>query len=156
LAILLVVSFFFSAKPLYAITKMPSFSGPEITDGRPIDSKDLQGKVLLVIFFATSCPPCMAEVPSLVDLQQELSRDGFSVIAFSLDEQGARSVAWRLEKLGVNYPVVMADSKTVFGFGGIRAIPASFLINQKGDIVKKYTGYVPHSVLSKDIKDVMK
>jgi len=148
-------AFFLSVKPLYAVTKMPAFSLPAVTDGRPIDSKDLKGKVLLVTFFATWCPPCQEEIPGLIDLQKELSRDGFSIVAFSIDEQGPRVVARMIRKLGVNYPVVMADEHTVVGFGGIRGIPTSFLINQKGDIVKRYNMYVPHSVFAKDIKSVM-
>ncbi len=151
----LFVSFSLTVVPSYAISKMPAFSLPEVTNGRPIDSKDLKGKVLLVIFFATWCPPCMEEVPSLKDLQKELSRDGFSVVAFSIDNQDSRVVARVVKKLGINYPVVMADEHTVSGFGGIRGIPTSFLINQKGDIVKKYDMYVPHSVFAKDIKSVM-
>jgi thiol-disulfide isomerase/thioredoxin len=155
IAILLLTAFVFAVTPLYAVTKMPTFSLPAVTDGRPIDSKDLQGKVLLVIFFATWCPPCMEEVPGLIDLQKELSRDGFSVVAFSIDEQGPRIVARMVKKLGVNYPVVMADENTVTGFGGIRGIPTSFLVNQKGDIVKRYNMYVPRTVFAKDIKSVM-
>jgi hypothetical protein len=59
-------------------------------------------------------------------------------------------------KMGINYPVMMADSGTVMGFGGVYGIPVSFLVNQNGNIVKKYAGYVPHSILAKDIKSVMK
>ncbi len=154
--ILLLVSSLFLVQPVYATAKMPAFSFPEVTDGKPINSKDLLGKVLLVVFFATWCPPCMEEVPGLVDLQKELSRDGFSVIAFSIDAQGPRIVSLMIRRLGVNYPVVMADEKTIAGFGGIRGIPTSFLVNQKGDIVKRYDMYVPHSVLAKDIKSVMR
>lgn len=151
----LLVSFVFTASPAFAIFKMPAFSSREVTDGRPINSKNLRGKVLLVVFFATWCPPCREEVPGLVDLQKELAPDGFSVIAFSVDEQGPSVVASFVKRLGINYPVMMADGATALGFGGIRGIPASFLVNQKGDIVKRYIGYVPHSVLVNDIKSVM-
>jgi thiol-disulfide isomerase/thioredoxin len=157
--VFVVVSLFFSfcmgVKPLYAVTKMPAFSLPAVTDGRPINSKELRGKVLLVVFFATWCPPCREEIPGLIDLQKELSRDGFSVVAFSMDGDGPRVVTQLVKKLGINYPVVMANEHTVEGFGGIMGIPTSFLVNQKGDIVKRYNSYVPHSVFANDIKSVM-
>ncbi len=155
-AIFLFAVLFFSSGLLYATTKMPAFSLPDVTGGKTVDSRELQGKVLLVTFFATWCPPCMEEVPSLVELQNELARDGFSVIGLSIDEEGPRVVGKLVIKMGINYPVVMADRGTITGFGGVYGIPVSFLVNQNGNIVKKYVGYVPHSVLVSDIKTVMK
>ena len=155
LAIGIISCLVLSVNRLHATAKMPAFALPEVTQGRPIDSKDLQGKVLLVVFFATWCPPCMEEVPGLVELQAELSRDGFSVVAFSVDSEGPRVVSSLIKRVGINYPVMMADEKTVIGFGGIRGIPTSFLVNQKGDIVKKYDMSVPYSVFAKDIKSLM-
>jgi thiol-disulfide isomerase/thioredoxin len=154
--IILLVCVVFSVRPLHAASKMPAFSLPEVTDGRTIDSRKFQGKVLLVTFFATWCPPCIEEVPGLVELQKELAKDGFSVIAFSVDQEGPGVVGKLIMKLGINYPVVMADSGTIRDFGGVYGIPVAFLVNQNGTIVKKYTGYVPHSVLANDIKSVMK
>ena len=155
-AIILFAVFFFSAGRLSASTKMPVFSLPDVTDGKTVDSREFQGKVLLVTFFATWCPPCMEEVPSLVGLQKELARDGFSVIGLSVDEGGPGVVGKMVVKMGINYPVAMADRGTITSFGGVYGIPVSFLVNQNGNIVKKYTGYVPPSVLANDIKTVMK
>jgi thiol-disulfide isomerase/thioredoxin len=155
-AIILFTIFLFSAGRLNATTKMPVFSLPDVTGGKTVDSREFQGKVLLVIFFATWCPPCLEEVPSLVELQKELAKDGFSVIGLSVDEGGARVVGKLVMKMGINYPVVMADRGTITGFGGVYGIPVSFLVNQNGNIVKKYVGYVPHSVLANDIKTVLK
>ena len=154
--IVLFIGIFFSTCPLHATSKIPAFSLPDVKDGRTIDSREFQGKVLLVTFFATWCPPCMEEVPGLVELQNELARDGFSVIAFSVDQEGPGIVGKLVMKMGINYPVVMADNGIIRDFGGVYGIPVAFLINQKGTIVKKYTGYVPHSVLANDIKSVMK
>jgi len=60
-----------------------------------------------------------------------------------------------VEKKSINYPVMMADQRTTRDFGGVYGIPTSFLVNGKGNVVKKYTGYIPHSVLIKDIKQVL-
>jgi peroxiredoxin len=146
---------FFLAGPLFATSKMPTFSLMEVTDGKTVDTDEFQGKALLVTFFATWCPPCMEEVPTLIKLQKEFAKDGFSVIGLSVDQEGPGVVVKLIRKQGINYPVAMADSRTIRDFGGVYGIPMSFLVNRSGNVVKKYTGDVPHSVLAKDIKSVM-
>ena len=138
-----------------ASAKMPHFSLPSVLDGKDIDSDQFQGQVLLITFFATWCPPCIQEIPTLIDLQNEYKEKGFSVIGISVDEGSAKSVKKLVEKTGVNYPVVMADSKITRDFGGLVGIPTSFLIGKSGNVVKSYPGYVPHNILIKDIKGLM-
>jgi peroxiredoxin len=154
-AIILFAVFFFSAGSLPASLKMPAFSLAEVTDGKTVDSQEFQGKALLVTFFATWCPPCMEEIPTLIKLQKEFAKDGFSVIGLSVDEAGPAVVVRLIKKKGINYPVVMADNRTIMDFGGIYGIPVSFLINRSGNVVKKYPGDVPYSILANDIKSVM-
>jgi peroxiredoxin len=139
----------------YAATKMPAFSLPDAVSGTTVNSTDLSGKTLLVTFFATWCPPCMQEVPTLIELQQQFSKDNFSVIGLSVDEGGPSVVAKLVEKRSITYPVLMADETTARGFGGVAGIPTSFLVNKEGNVVKKYPGYVPHTVLENDIKQIM-
>ncbi|MEK6201987.1 MAG: TlpA family protein disulfide reductase [Desulfobulbaceae bacterium] len=138
-----------------AAAKMPSFVLADAVDGDPVASADYTGKALLVTFFATWCPPCIQEIPTLMKLQQQFSKDGFSVLGFSMDEGGPDIVAKLVKKRSINYPVLMADEATAQSFGGIVGIPTSFLINKEGNVVKKYAGYVPHSILEKDIKGIM-
>jgi len=154
-AIILFAVFSLSAGPLFATSKMPAFSLTEVTDGKTVNTQEFQGKALLVTFFATWCPPCMEEVPTLIKLQKEFAKDGFSVIGLSVDQEGPGVVVKLIRKQGINYPVAMADSRTIRDFGGVYGIPMSFLVNRSGNVVKKYTGDVPHSVLAKDIKSVM-
>ena len=134
---------------------MPSFVLPDVVTGDNIDSKTFMGKTLLVTFFATWCPPCMQEVPDLINLQNKYSSKGFSVVALSVDESGPKVVKKLVEKRSINYPVLMADGSTAKSFGGVVGIPTSFLVNSKGTVVKKYPGYVPHIVLENDIKKIM-
>ncbi|HID02763.1 MAG TPA: TlpA family protein disulfide reductase [Desulfobacterales bacterium] len=155
---LLLASFFvlmIFAQPAVAASKMPSFLLPDAVTGENVDSKNFAGKTLLVTFFATWCPPCMQEVPDLINLQKKYSSKGFSVIALSVDEGGAKVVKKLVEKRSINYPVLMADRSTAQSFGGVVGIPTSFLINSKGNVVKKYPGYVPHVLLENDIKKIM-
>jgi thiol-disulfide isomerase/thioredoxin len=155
LAIILFTVSYFWVGASFATSKMPAFSLAEVTDGKPVDTQEFQGKALLVTFFATWCPPCMDEVPTLIQLQKEFSKDGFSVIGLSVDQEGPGVVVKLIKKQGINYPVVMADSRTIRDFGGVYGIPMSFLVNRSGNVVKKYTGDVPRSVLVKDIRSVM-
>ena len=138
-----------------AVTKMPSFALENVRDGQILESSSFKGRVLLLTFFATWCPPCLEEVPILVKLQSEMAGAGFSVIGMSVDQQGPAIVASFVEKKAINYPVLLAESKTTTDFGGIYGIPVAFLVNKAGNVVKKYTGYVDHAVLEKDIRSLM-
>jgi len=134
--------------------KMPEFELRSALDGEVVKSKDFSGKVLLITFFATWCPPCRQEVPTLIQLQTDYESKGFSVIGLSVDK-GKKVVAKTIKKEKINYPILMAKSKTARDFGGVVGIPISFLVNKQGIIVKRYTGYVQKSLLEKDIKDIL-
>ncbi|MCI5119917.1 MAG: TlpA family protein disulfide reductase [Candidatus Electrothrix sp. AUS4] len=136
-------------------TPMPDFTLPSAVDGKDISSKDFKGKVLLVTFFATWCPPCRQEIPSLIQLQKDLSAKGFSVLGLSLDDGDADLVNDLVEHDKINYPVLMADSEVVTGFGGVTGIPTSFLISHEGKMVRTYAGYVPHELLKQDIEEII-
>jgi peroxiredoxin len=138
-----------------AATKMPSFALESVRDGKIIDSNIFKGKVLLLTFFATWCGPCVEEVPILVKLHADMTDAGFSVIGMSVDQQGPAVVAKFIEKKAINYPVLLAESKTANDFGGVYGIPVAFLVNKAGNVVKKYTGYVNHTVLEKDIRSLL-
>jgi len=134
---------------------MPHFSLPSVLDGKTVNSDSFKGKALLITFFATWCPPCREEIPGLISLQKELGDKGFSVIGLSVDEGGAGLVAKLVNKEKINYPVLLADRSTAHAFGGIAGIPTSFLVNRKGNVVKKYPGFAPPSMLQRDIQTVL-
>ncbi len=140
---------------IFAATKMPAFSLESVRDGKVVDSGVFKGKVLLLTFFATWCPPCLEEVPVLIKLHEDMADAGFSVVGMSVDQQGSAFVAKFIEKKAINYPVLLAESKTTNDFGGIYGIPVAFLVNKSGNVVKKYTGYINHTVLEKDIRSLL-
>lgn len=146
---------FLLASLAQAATQMPSFALESARDGKIIESNSFDGKVLLLTFFATWCPPCTEEVPILVKLQDDLADAGFSVIGLSVDLQNPGLVAEFIEKQEINYPVLMAVTQTTEDFGGVYGIPVAFLVNKSGNVVKKYTGYVQHEILEKDIKSLL-
>ena len=140
------------AIPVGERMQMPAFRLTSLTDNTMVDTAELQGKVILVTFFATWCPPCIQEIPTLNDLQQSLQEKGFTVLGLSVDEGATDLLLKLIEKYEVIYPVVLADQDLARAFGGVSGIPVTFLINRKGEIVKKYLGYVEHDVLEGDVK----
>lgn len=138
-----------------ATVSMPEFSLPSVVDGKVVNSETFKGKAMLITFFATWCPPCRQEIPTLIQLHNEYGPQGFSVVGLSVDEGGPKIVAKLVEQEKINYPVLMADRSTANDFGGVAGIPTSFLVNNKGHVVKKYPGFVPHALLERDIKAVL-
>jgi thiol-disulfide isomerase/thioredoxin len=135
--------------------QMAPFKMPSLTDKTVLDSKQLDGQVLLVTFFATWCPPCIQEIPTLIALQETFKSKGFSVVAFSVDESGLAPLENLIVKYKINYPVLLADSDVTRSFGGVTGIPVTFLVNRQGEIVKKYLGYVSHDLLEEEIKSML-
>jgi thiol-disulfide isomerase/thioredoxin len=135
--------------------QMVQFKLNSLTDNTVLDSKQLEGQVLLVTFFATWCPPCIQEIPALIALQKSLKQKGFSVLAFSVDEGGPEPLQRLIEKYEINYPVLFADLNVEKGFGGVTGIPVTFLVNRKGELVQKYLGYVGHDVLEEEINNLL-
>ena len=138
-----------------AAERQPEFALPSVVGDETISLQDFRGKVLLINFWATWCPPCRKEIPSLISLQKEYASKGFSVIGLSMDQGGKKQVAKFVKKAGMNYPVAIADKKAAREFGGVIGIPASFLLDRSGKVAKEYPGYVTHEVLEKDIKDLL-
>lgn len=151
----LVVLTLVAVAPGYTATKMPPFKLEDVRTGKLVKSSSFKGKSLLVMFFATWCPPCIQEIPNLIDLQNTYEKRNFSVVGISVDQE--KGVVEKLiDKKSINYPVMMADKAVTRNFGGVYGIPTAFLVDSKGRIMKKYTGYVAQSVLIKDLKRIIK
>ena len=158
LFLLFTAVFAFTSSPSEAAPKVPFFALPSATDGKTVDIRSFNGKIVLINFFATWCPPCRQEILSLIDLQDEFGTKQFAVIGISMDEGSRRAkiVSKFTDKLGINYPVVLADDKIDRKFGGIIGIPQSFLVDQEGTVVKSYPGYVEHDTFKNDIARLLK
>ena len=135
--------------------QMAPFKKLSLTDDTMLDSSQLSGKVLLVCFFATWCPPCVHEIPSLVALQNSFKSKGFSVVAFSMEKKNQTGLKNLVAKYRINYPVILADSAVLKNFEGVTGIPVSYLVNRRGEIVKRFLGLVSHDKMEAEVKHLL-
>jgi thiol-disulfide isomerase/thioredoxin len=106
--------------------------------GKVTSTDDMKGKVVLVNFWATWCPPCRAEVPELIALQKKLG-DKLQIIGISEDDS-IDDVHQYIQKMGINYPVVMSTSEIVQAYGGVAALPTTFVLDTEGKVVQRHLG----------------
>jgi thiol-disulfide isomerase/thioredoxin len=125
-------------------------------DGKPVKLSDFKGKVVILDFWATWCGPCRMEIPGFVDLQKKYGDQGLVVIGVSLDEGGPEVVRSFMKRQGVNYSVVLGNSKVADDYGGIEGIPTTFIIDRTGAIVSKHVGYVTKERFESEIAPLLK
>ncbi len=114
----------------------PAFSIKDMT-GKTITLDSLKGKVVVLNFWATWCPPCRAEVPDFVAFYNEHKADGLEILGVSVDTNTASQVPAFIQKNAVTYPVAMFTNKIVRDYGPIDAIPTTFIIDKTGRV--RYT-----------------
>jgi thiol-disulfide isomerase/thioredoxin len=130
------------AGPVVKLLKDPApIADFTVTDieGRTISSADLRGKVVLVNFWATWCPPCRAEIPDLISLQTKY-RDHLIIIGISEDEEPVETVRAFATAEKMNYPIVMTTPQLAKVFKGVSALPTTFVIDREGRLAQRHVG----------------
>ncbi len=117
---------------------VPAFTVRDI-DGKSVSLADLKGKVVLVNFWATWCPPCRAEIPDLVKLQDKY-RDKLVILGISEDEVEPAQVKAFATEQKMNYPIVMATPELRQIFKGVAALPTTFVLDTEGKIQMRHVG----------------
>ncbi|MEY3607631.1 MAG: hypothetical protein RLZZ447_419 [Verrucomicrobiota bacterium] len=125
-------------------------------DGKPVRFADFKGKVVVIDFWATWCPPCREEIPGYIEMTKKYGKDGLVIIGISLDQAGPGVVRPFMAKSGINYPIVMGDDATVAAFGGVEGIPTTFLIDREGRIRDKKVGMMAAAEYEKKILAILK
>jgi len=123
--------------------------------GKPVNSDQFKGKVVVIDFWATWCPPCRKEIPGFVDLHRRYADKGLVIVGIALDRMGPSAIKTFVEKFGMKYPVVIGDARIAETFGGIEAIPTTFVIDRTGKIVGKHVGYEGRETFEKEIKPLL-
>jgi cytochrome c biogenesis protein CcmG/thiol:disulfide interchange protein DsbE len=131
----------------------PDFTLPDL-NGRKVSLADFRGKVVLAEFWATWCPPCRESIPGIERLYQSYGQKGLAVVSVSLDEGDWDSVKEFVKESGITYPVLQGDDDVMKSYR-IRSIPALFLINKDGVIVKQYLGAGYDKAIEKDLQALL-
>ena len=110
------------------------------------------GKVTLLVFWATWCGPCLREIPSLVELHEKLKGQNFQVVAINMDDSIGSLVLPIIKNFGITYPTLIGKEQVTKDYGGIQYLPTSFLIGRDGLLKEKMQGFVTPGELFAKIK----
>jgi peroxiredoxin len=123
--------------------------------GRSVHLSNYKGKVVILNFWATWCGGCKVEIPWFIDFQKAYSGRGFQVLGVSFDDDGWKLVKPFIAAKNVNYPVMIGDSRTAALYGGVQALPVSFLIDKSGRIASTHLGVVSKSDYQAEIEKLL-
>lgn len=132
----------------------PDFELKDV-NGRTVRLSAYRGQVVLLNFWATWCGPCKIEIPWFVEFQRTFKDRGFTVIGVSVDEDGWDAVRPFLAARQVNYPVVIATPEVEMKYGGVEALPMSFLIDREGRIASTHVGLVTKKTYEDEIRRLL-
>lgn len=131
-----------------------------IDNSKLVNLSDFKGKVIILDFWATWCPPCRKGIPDLVEIKKEHKEKGVEIIGISLDSftrdgSTKNDVVPFIKDYGINYPILMGDINVAQLYGGINSIPTSFVIDKEGYIVSHYQGLISKEQYLSDIKKAL-
>jgi cytochrome c biogenesis protein CcmG/thiol:disulfide interchange protein DsbE len=132
--------------------KAPDFTLKSI-DGKTIKLSNYKGKIVIIDFWATWCPPCRKGIPDLIEIQKEYSKD-VVVLGISVDRETAKDVPGFVKNNKINYTVALFNENIIKSYGGINSIPTSFVIDRQGNIVKKLVGLQDKSTYTDLLKSL--
>jgi len=128
----------------------------KITDGRVINLQELQGKPVLITFWATSCRSCLKEIPHLITLYNELSDKGLEIIGVAMSYDPPNQVIELIERGQVSYPIALdVDGSIAMAFDNVMLTPTFFLISPEGRIIKYRRGEMDMDKLEQQIRDLL-
>ncbi len=144
----------FLADPAAFLKPQAPRPAPEFTlkdlNGKPVTLAEYRGKVVLLDFWATFCAPCVKAMPKLQKLQSQHAERGLVVLGIATDEEGEKLVRPMVAKTKVTYPILL-DTAAAWKAYGVETLPALFLIDRKGQIVKRFGGGTDHKTLEAEV-----
>lgn len=118
----------------------PDFDAVQLPTGRPVQIEDYRGKVVLLNIWATWCPPCKVEMPSMESLSHKLAGTDFRLVAVSVDEDDSSVVNKFVKDMGLTFEILHNRDGSIRRIYQTTGVPESFVIDRDGVIVKKVIG----------------
>jgi peroxiredoxin len=115
------------------VVPAPDFSVQDL-QGNTLNLAAYRGKVLVINFWATWCPPCRREIPDFIEAYKELKGEGLEILGISVDEAAAPALLDWTRKNGINYPIALATQEIVTAYEPGDFIPATIIVDRKGNI----------------------
>ncbi len=134
--------------------RAPEFTLSDLS-GKNVSLSSFRGKVVVLDFWATWCPPCRQEIPNFINLQNKYGKKKFTFVGVSVDQDGPSVVKSFAEKMGMNYPQLMATQQVVMNYGNIDGIPTTFVIDKKGVIRNMFVGFRPEQIFESEIQKLL-
>ena len=128
-----------TAGPIQLGLPAPNFTFPEL-NGQKVSLFDHRGKVVLVNIWATWCPPCRQEMPSMQKLYERFKGKNFEILAVSIDSTGREAVGPFMRKMNLTFPALLDPGENIRPLYGITGVPESFIIDKEGILVEKIIG----------------
>jgi thiol-disulfide isomerase/thioredoxin len=132
----------------------PDFS-LESLDGKTTRLSDFRGKAVLLNFWATWCGPCKIEMPWFVDFQKQYGTQGLQIVGVAMDDASKEDIGKFAKDMGVNYPILIGKEAVGDQYGGVPALPETFLIARDGKIVDKIIGLRGKAEIEDAIKEAL-
>jgi cytochrome c-type biogenesis protein len=132
----------------------PDFS-LESLEGKTMRLSDYRGKAVLLNFWATWCGPCKIEMPWFVEFQNQYAAQGLQIVGVAMDDASKEDIGKFAKDMGVNYPILIGKEAVGDQYGGVPALPETFLIGRDGKIVDKIIGLRGKAEIEDSIKKAL-
>ncbi|MEE8183986.1 MAG: TlpA disulfide reductase family protein [Acidobacteriota bacterium] len=126
----------------------------ENVHGGQVRLSDFDGKVIVMNFWATWCPPCLAEIPQFNELAEQFKDRGVQIVGMSLDNSPEVVRAFE-RKVPLNYPSLMSRPELVQWFGGLAGVPTTLILDLDGEVVQSYVGFTAKKWFEEDLEAVL-
>lgn len=132
----------------------PAFSLKD-KDGKVFSAESMKGKIIVLNFWATWCPPCRAEIPAFKSVYEKYKGKGVEIVGVSLDHKGWDVIRPFLDQHKINYPVVLGGADIAKAYGNVRSIPTTFIIDRKGKVIDSHVGAMSEEQLVKSFEKLL-